>query len=591
MTTRSKRLFAFLMVTLLALPLLCSRAFAEDSIPTHDFVIKKDLTEHPEWADPANKDAAGNPSYYDYKLFQMFVGKISNIKGNKVLSDVRWGASVPTGTQEFMYAFCGLDGTSGKEKTAQNVADYLASSGEKVFHQILQQLKASNNSSYVGNTLLTEFDKTLQYGTYNGVKGFGVTGLPEGYYFVRNDLIPTDVDESYSDYIVVILDSDLTSDPKSGSLPLSSKEVKDDNDTYPTADDLNRLGTIADHDIGDKITYRLSATLPSGFNQYDKYELTFLDNLCPGLTYNNDAKIYYGRNDNAGTSITLASRDYGETGETDQRFVRGSHLEYTIENLRDDRFAQYNLSTGSPVVIEYTATLNANAVIGVAGNHNEYTVRFSNNPSNTESTTTTPPNTAVVLTYQLVFNKVDESKQPLSGADFDLYKYVMDDKGENGAWVKVTELNAAGNGSGTNFNPRKTKTSNGNADNATFKFVGLDDGDYKLVETETPAGYNSISDAYFTVSAGHVLNSDGSVTLSLSGDKISSYGASADISLASYTEEGKVTGLSAQVVNPSGSKLPVTGGIGTTVFYVVGSVLVVASVVALVVKRRMGASA
>ena len=585
--TKTKKLFAFLMAALLALPMFCTTAFAANP-PTHTFVVKKDLGEHTEWADKTNKDSDGNPSYYDYKLFQMFTGTITTVNGTKVLGDVEWGASVPTATQEYMYTFCKLDGTEGKEKTAQKVADTLASTGDTVFHQILQALQTEGNDGYEDGSLLTEFSKKLEYGTYNGVKGFGVEELPEGYYFIRNDLIPTGVEESYSDYMVIILDGDLIQEPKSGTLPTSEKTVKDRNDTLPVAEDLNKTSNIADHDIGDKITYKLTATLPSNFAAYDVYELTFLDNLSKGLTYNNDAKIYYGRGDTTGTSINLTSAAYAGT---DARYAGGTSYTYTIPNLKDASLASYNLNASELITIEYTATLNADAVVGVAGNPNEYTIQFSNNPSNKNSKSTTPPNTAIVLTYKLVFNKVDDSKSPLTGADFDLYKFVTDNDGKNGAWIKVSELNSGDKGSGSNINPAKTVSDNGTVKNSVFTFAGLDDGDYKLVETETPAGYNSINDVYFNVSASHVLNSDGTVSLTLSGAQSSTYGTSATITLSNYAEDNKTTGLSAQIVNPSGSKLPDTGGIGTTIFYIVGGTLMAVSAVAFVTKRRMHTSA
>jgi dTDP-4-dehydrorhamnose reductase len=122
--TKTKKLFAFLMAALLALPLYCTTALAADP-PTHTFVVEKDLGTHTEWASRTNKDAANNPSYYDYKLFQMFTGTITTINNKKVLGNVEWGASVPATTQEYMYGFCELDGTSAfelNENGARNAA-------------------------------------------------------------------------------------------------------------------------------------------------------------------------------------------------------------------------------------------------------------------------------------------------------------------------------------------------------------------------------------------------------------------------------------------------------------------------------------
>ncbi|MGM9538975.1 MAG: SpaA isopeptide-forming pilin-related protein, partial [Candidatus Onthomonas sp.] len=113
----------------------------------------------------------------------------------------------------------------------------------------------------------------------------------------------------------------------------------------------------------------------------------------------------------------------------------------------------------------------------------------------------------------------------------------------------------------------------------TFTFSGLDDGDYRLTETTTPAGYNTIEDIYFTITAEHEIESDNPALTSLSGNV-----TTGEITFTSSTTEGS---LSTNVVNKAGSTLPETGGMGTTIFYVLGGILVVGAVVLLVTKKRM----
>lgn len=108
----------------------------------------------------------------------------------------------------------------------------------------------------------------------------------------------------------------------------------------------------------------------------------------------------------------------------------------------------------------------------------------------------------------------------------------------------------------------------------TFTWSGLDDGDYKLVETTTPSGYNTIPDIEFTITATHDVSSDNPTLISLSGgDK--------------FTRVISTGVVSANIENQSGAQLPSTGGIGTTIFYVLGSVLVIGAAVLLVTKKRM----
>ena len=109
---------------------------------------------------------------------------------------------------------------------------------------------------------------------------------------------------------------------------------------------------------------------------------------------------------------------------------------------------------------------------------------------------------------------------------------------------------------------------------SSFEWKGLDDGDYKLVETTTPAGYNTIADIEFTISAEHDVTSDNLALNSLSGGDI-------------FTGTAKNGTLEADVINNTGSTLPSTGGMGTTIFYVLGGILVVGAVVLLVARKRM----
>lgn len=107
--------------------------------------------------------------------------------------------------------------------------------------------------------------------------------------------------------------------------------------------------------------------LPSNFSNYIIYKLVFKDEMSKGLTYNNDARIYFGAGDTTGTPIsfdvTEGSAQFGAEGKT---------YTYTIANLKTDAYAAYNLTNGDTIRITYTATLNENAVIGEVGNPNAF---------------------------------------------------------------------------------------------------------------------------------------------------------------------------------------------------------------------------
>ena len=110
-----------------------------------------------------------------------------------------------------------------------------------------------------------------------------------------------------------------------------------------------------------------------------------------------------------------------------------------------------------------------------------------------------------------------------------------------------------------------------------FVWTGLDDGDYKLVETTTPAGYNTIDPIEFTITAEHDVLSDNPALKDLDGGDL-------------FTGEVSTGALSADVENRTGATLPETGGMGTTLFYVIGATLAIGAAVVMVTRKRMSAN-
>ena len=157
---------------------------------------------------------------------------------------------------------------------------------------------------------------------------------------------------------------------------------------------------------------------------------------------------------------------------------------------------------------------------------------------------------SIVFTYKVTANKVNENQQPLEGAEFELFK-----KAKDGSWIS-----------------KEKRTGTGDNQNV-FEWIGLDDGDYKIEETTTPSGYNTIDPIEFTITAEHDTTADNPELKTLSGNV--------------FTGNVTTGAVSANIVNKSGSTLPETGGIGTTVFYVIGGMLMAAAAVLLITKKRM----
>ena len=171
---------------------------------------------------------------------------------------------------------------------------------------------------------------------------------------------------------------------------------------------------------------------------------------------------------------------------------------------------------------------------------------YSNNPNKggKGETGKTPDDKNIVFTYKTVVNKVDQGQKSLAGAAFKLEK-----KQADGTYKEVKSFTAG--------------------DETTFEFDGLDDGDYKLTETTTPAGYNTIAPIEFTISAAHDATADEPKLTELSGNA-----TSGEVTFAADTNAGSLT---TSVVNKKGSVLPPTGGMGTTMLYVGGAALAAAA--------------
>ena len=353
--------------------------------------------------------------------------------------------------------------------------------------------------------------------------------VPTGYYLIK-DNGPVGDGEAYSLYVVEVV-GPTTIAPKVGTTT-SDKKVKDTNDSTGVTSDWQ---DSADYDIGDAVPFKLSATIAQDYDNYTNgYKLTFHDKEDAGLTFNPTSVKVYVDDVEITSGFTVVT-----SGLTD-----GCTFEVRFANLKDIA----SVEAGSVISVEYTSTLNNQAEIGSAGNKNTSHVTYTNNPNDEQAGENgkTPDDVVIVFSYKVIINKKDGEGNPLTGAGFTLYK-----KNDSGEYVAVSsELKGD--------------------DMTTFIWSGLDDGDYKLVETTTPAGYNTIADIEFTITATH----DSALTDLSGGDK--------------FTGEVSTGTVSADIENKAGATLPETGGIGTTIFYVLGAVLVVGAGVVLVTKKRMG---
>lgn len=474
---------------------------------------------------------------HTFELYQIFTGKLEG----GTLSDVQWGSGVSAAGQE------ALGNASDKAETLKNEADATA------FAQTL--VAGKDGVSYLASSTTST--------TVASKDNYTFDNLAAGYYLVKDaDNSQTGSDtlknSAYTSYIVQVV-GQVTQDTKL-NVPSVEKKVRETNDsngvTSPWQD-------AADYDIGDAVPFRLVGTLPSNYAAYKTYKYQFNDTPSAGLTYKNDAKVYVYNGPDSKTDVTSSF--------TSSTSSDGKTFMFTCNDLK--AISDVNITKDSSIVVEYTATLNDSAKIGAAGNPNKVSLTYSNNPNYTgeganSPTGETPKDKVIVFTYKTVVNKVDQNKNSLPGAGFTLKKWFYTGKDadgqEQGEWRDVKTI----------------------SDGVTteFEFKGLDDGKYKLVETTTPEGYNSISPIEFTITASFDIESDDPKLNNLSGDVSSG--------MATFAPEAKNDdALTTTVVNKSGSTLPSTGGMGTTVLYIAGAAIAAAAAAGIYMLRRHSSNA
>jgi len=253
------------------------------------------------------------------------------------------------------------------------------------------------------------------------------------------------------------------------------------------------------------------------------------------------------------------------------------------------------LSLADTYIIEiiYEAVLNENAVIGDTGNPNWVSLKYSNNPnfdgSGTKPTGDTPEDDAWVYTYKLDIFKFTGTSTALEGVQFQLWnadntmvaEFVLD--------TDIYRFNGFVTPPPGDVNDTLLITdSSGN-----INIEGIGEGDYILVEYQGLPGYNPIDDLQVYVYNSNIWEDDGTGVLVLKGSATDGIewltanrgNTGSGASLVAYSDLVDQTKVS--VENNTGAVFPRTGGIGRTIFIVVGLTIMVGAVVALTVRRKV----
>ena len=498
-----------------------------------------------------------NHTGHSYKAYQIFSG--TQADGDAALGDIEWGTGIEPVT--FLYVLQHDDRFKRGEEnifmdceTAKDVAEVL-----NEYNEIAENFANAADLHLTG--VATEIAKDATDIT-----------LPAGYYLlVDTEEIADGTNGARNSALLQLTNYYDIEMSKKYDLPTSDKDI-----TKVTDVNMNTKfeGTteVVDAEIGDIIEFTLAARLPSNLNDYEIYHFAFHDNLSEGmelLETEDNIRIFR----NGTEDITFYFEISNEANEK-------GNLHIECEYLKDI----YNLKNRDFIVVKYSAKLTDKAVIGSTGNPNTMYVEYSNNPNHDGDGQygKTPEDEVIVFTYELDVNKVDgSSSDKLKDAEFVLLNA---DKTKvatvvNSVLTGWETVPTAGEDGKITWPADTTLKSDANGQ---FIIKGLDSATYYLRETKAPAGYNLLTDDVKLV-----------ITATLTPDKDEEREADLTALKIQVGDNGEQDGtlatgiVEANIANNKGAVLPETGGMGTTIFYIVGAVLVLGAGVFLVTKKRM----
>lgn len=517
---------------------------------------------------------ANDTAKHTYEAYQIFTGNLSN---DKKLINLAAGSNLDLGTLKTQLGL-------GSSATLEDVVTKLNADTNPAAKVLASKTGDPVKSATSGTSAITT-----------------ITGVPgPGYYLITDKIDKTgsnpDLHGAVSAYMLQVVG-------KTTTLELNSKT------DVPS---LNKVidkgsGVAANSvSIGDTVPFKLTSKVPD-MSRYNRYWFKVTDTLCKGFDFNNDVEITIGGNTlTAGDDYTVTA-----TGKTNIEIVFKDFKQYTKDN---------------DIVITYSAVLNKDADRTTTGNDNKARLTFSNDPNytydgdepnNDNVTGKTPEIITKTYTTGVAVQKVDGNNKALAGASFKITgsavnkvvtvetTYTLGTTSDPGEYYKLkdgtyttkaptsateddyesttdkynlTTTESVNDASGSGTDKTVTVTVD---DNGYVSFEGLGPGKYTIEETDAPAGYQK-SDAkiMFEITSTPTLSSPGWAIASQTGTT-----AGTEIVASDVNASGPIL-YQFKIKNEKENDLPITGGMGTAVFYGAGSILMLAGVTLLISKKK-----
>ena len=509
-----------------------------------------------------------------YAAYQIFKG--DQEADSTILTNIDWGTGINgdnflTALKNSAY-FTGAGGNNvfAAHDDAKGVADVVkgwAPNGAEI-----------KNFADIAGLYLTDTFK--ESGGQTGNSHYIIDDLADGFYLVKDQQV-VNGEDVHTDYILLMVkDSGVTITPKS-QLPTLIHTVSSHSNTAN--------GDATDVEVGAPVYHKLEGSLNSYYNDYHQYNVYFVVDIPTGLTLTNveniTAKIAH-QND-ALPAIDIPDANIRK--ENNQLIIVLGDLKQQFSGSNGTNALNMN----DTIEVNFVTSINPNAITGEGNNPdalaNEVTATmyFSNDATQVSGNTPvrygSVSDKASVYTYQLEITKRDiADDHELQGAVFNLYRKVEAGGGNSESHYIIADMTVVNEGNNSSYNEYKvtgwtqnvaSATDLVSGENGKFTVKGLDSMTYRLKEKEAPANYNKLEDDEIVT-----------ITATFKDRELNVFNGVVESSDADVDEKTGV--IAGSIHNTKGNTLPSTGGIGTTIFYIVGGVLVLGAGAAFVMKRR-----